>query len=46
MFKRKDTTADQKIRQEIDDIRRGLDKLIQDGLDYDRRVSQVVPHVP
>lgn len=40
MFRKKDKTADQKIRKELDDIRRGLDKLIQDGLDYDRRMRE------
>lgn len=40
MFKREDTTTDQNLRTELDDIRRGLDKLIQDGLDYDRRMQE------
>lgn len=40
IFKKKDTTADQKIREELNDIRRGLDKLIEDGLDYDRRMQE------
>lgn len=40
MFKRKDTTTDQRLRAEIDELRRGVDKLIQDGLDYDRRMRE------
>jgi hypothetical protein len=46
MFKKKDATTDQRLRAEIDELRRGVDKLIKDGLDYDRRMREAVSHVP